>query len=243
MPRRPTGSLFRNAADRLYVRVLVGDNDRESFPLDPKLTEPQAEQRKELVADLAARLRASRNVTRDAIVALLERAAVREGRALRDVIEAVEVVCRGGAQAKVVPGGGSVPKQVALQQFGELWTSGELTRMYPDHVKPKRSVEQDVYRLDRHVYPIAGRVPVSAFTLDDAERVMRALPSMSPASRRHIAQLLHRMMAMAVFPCRLLATNPLPRGFVPKLGPAKAKACLYPDEYACLLACTAIPLC
>ncbi|WP_437619679.1 hypothetical protein [Sorangium sp. So ce1151] len=63
----------------------------------------------------------------------------------------LEVVCRGGAQAKVVPGGGSVPKQVTLQRFGELWASGELTRMYPDHVKPKRSVEQDVYRLDRHV--------------------------------------------------------------------------------------------
>ncbi|WCQ94785.1 integrase [Sorangium sp. Soce836] len=72
---------------------------------------------------------------------------------------------------------------------------------------------------------------------------MRALPPMSPASRRHIAQLLHRLMAMAVFPCRLLATNPLPRGFLPKLGPAKAKACLYPDEDARLLACTAIPLC
>ncbi|MGK3960079.1 hypothetical protein WMF38_44550 [Sorangium sp. So ce118] len=96
MPRRPTGSLFRNAADRLYVRVLVGDDDRESFPLDPKLTEQQAEQRKELVADIAARLRASRNVTCDAIVALLERAALREGRALSDVIEAIEVVCRGG---------------------------------------------------------------------------------------------------------------------------------------------------
>ncbi|WP_437619678.1 hypothetical protein [Sorangium sp. So ce1151] len=75
---------------------------------------------------------------------------------------------------------------------------------------------------------MAGGAPVVAFMLDDAERVMRALPSMSPASRRHIAQLLHRMMAMAVFPCRLLATSPPPRGFLPKLGPtkAKAKACL-----------------
>ncbi|WP_437965147.1 tyrosine-type recombinase/integrase [Sorangium sp. So ce260] len=242
MPRRPTGSIY-STAGRLYVRVRIGDNDRESFPLDPKLTQEQAEQRKQLVADLAARLRASPNVPRDAIVALLERAAVRENRALRDVIEAVEVVCKGGAQAKVVPGGSSVPKQVTLQQFGELWTSGELARMYPDHVRTKRSVEQDVYRLDRHVYPMAGRVPVAAFTLDDAERVMRALPPMSPASRRHVAQLLHRLMAMAVFPCRLLATNPLPRGFLPKLGPAKAKACLYPDEDARLLACTVIPLC
>ncbi|WP_438023461.1 hypothetical protein [Sorangium sp. So ce233] len=100
MPRRPTGSLFRNDAGRLYVRVLVGDRDRERFPLDPKLTAQQAEQRKELVADLAVRLRASRKVTRDAIAALLERAAVRDGRALRDVIEAVEVVCKGGAQAR-----------------------------------------------------------------------------------------------------------------------------------------------
>ncbi|WP_437501055.1 hypothetical protein [Sorangium sp. So ce1099] len=55
-----------------------------TFPLDPRLTAEQAEQRKELVADLAARLRASRNVTRDAIVALLGRAEVGEGRALRD---------------------------------------------------------------------------------------------------------------------------------------------------------------
>ncbi|AUX45948.1 uncharacterized protein SOCE26_074500 [Sorangium cellulosum] len=50
--------------------------------------------------DLTARLRASRNITRDAIVALLERAAVHEGRALRDVIAAVDVLCKGGAQAK-----------------------------------------------------------------------------------------------------------------------------------------------
>ncbi len=71
---------------------------------------------------------------------------------------------------------------------------------------------------------------------------MRALPAMSPASRRYSAQLLHRMMAMAIFPCRLVATNPLPRGLLPRLGPAKAKACLYPDEDARLLACTAIPL-
>ncbi|WP_437924650.1 hypothetical protein WMF37_37350 [Sorangium sp. So ce291] len=72
---------------------------------------------------------------------------------------------------------------------------------------------------------------------------MRALSAMSPASRRDIAPLLHRLRVMEVFPCRLLATNPLPRGFLPKLGPAKAKACLYPGEDARLLAGTAIPLC
>ncbi|WP_437808629.1 hypothetical protein [Sorangium sp. So ce1078] len=96
MPLRLTGWLFRNDAGRLYVRALVVDKDRESFRLDPKLTTEQAEQRQELVAELAVRLRASRNVTRDTIVALLERAGVGEGRALRDVIAAVDVVCGGG---------------------------------------------------------------------------------------------------------------------------------------------------
>ncbi|WP_437935161.1 hypothetical protein [Sorangium sp. So ce341] len=83
MPRRSTGSRFRNDAGRRYVRVLVGDKDRESSPLDRKLTAEQAERRKELVVDVAVRLRASRNVARGANVALLERAAVGEGRALR----------------------------------------------------------------------------------------------------------------------------------------------------------------
>ncbi|WP_437567695.1 hypothetical protein [Sorangium sp. So ce542] len=94
MARRPTGSLFRNDAGRLHVRVLVGDKDRESFPHDRKLTAEQAERHEELVVDVAVRLRASRNVARGAIVAVLERAAVGERSALRDVIEAVDVVCR-----------------------------------------------------------------------------------------------------------------------------------------------------
>ncbi|WP_437501049.1 hypothetical protein [Sorangium sp. So ce1099] len=131
MPRRPTGSLFRNAADWLYVRVLVGDNDRESFPLDPKLTEQQAEQRKELVADLAARLRA----------------------------------CAPRATSRAT-------------RSSPCWSVRRYAR--------------------------AGR---------------SALP--------------YRLLAP------LLATNPLPRGFLPKLGPTKAKACLYPDEDARLLTCTA----
>ncbi|KYF69100.1 hypothetical protein BE15_21095, partial [Sorangium cellulosum] len=101
------------------------------------------------------------------------------------MIEAIEVVCRGGAQAKVAPGGGSVPEQVTVQQFGELWSPGELARIYPDQVKPKRCVEQDVHRLDRHVDPSAGRapVPVASFTLDDAERAQVVPPSPSRPSR------------------------------------------------------------
>jgi hypothetical protein len=39
---------------------------------------------------------------------------------------------------------------------------------------------------------------------------------------------------MAVFPLQLIATNPLPPGFLPKLGSGKAKGWVYPDEDATL---------
>jgi hypothetical protein len=43
-------------------------------------------------------------------------------------------------------------------------------------------------RLELYVYPIASDVSIDRFSLDHAEAVIRALP----ATRRHIAQLIHR---------------------------------------------------
>jgi integrase len=80
------------------------------------------------------------------------------------------------------------------------------------------------------------------FTLDDAEEVMRGVPAdLAVATRRHIAQLLYRMCRMAVFPLRIIRTNPLPVGFLPKVGPGKAKGWVYPDEDAQLLASPNVP--
>src|SRR5437764_1211622 len=61
--------------------------------------------------------------------------------------------------------------------------------------------------------------------------------------RRHVAQLLVRLLSLAVFPLRLIAASPLPKGFLPKLGAGKALPYLYPDEDRKLLGCTAVPLC
>jgi hypothetical protein len=86
--------------------------------------------------------------------------------------------------------------------------------------------------------------PFMPSRVDDAEAVMRVLPSkLSRASRRHYAQLMHRILALAVFPLRLIPANPLSKGFLPKIGPGKAKGWLYPDEDATLLASSAVPLC
>jgi integrase len=72
---------------------------------------------------------------------------------------------------------------------------------------------------------------------------MRGIPpERAAATRRHVAQLLHRLCAMAVFPLRLIAASPLPRGFLPKVGAGKAKGWIYPDEDARLLASAEVPL-
>jgi integrase len=132
-----------------------------------------------------------------------------------------------------------------LQDVGRRWTSGELARDFPDHIKAKRTAERDVQRLDRYVYPIAGHLPIVDFTIDHAEAVMKALPPnrvRTPATRRHVAQLMHRILGIAVFPLRLIKVNPLPKGFMPKVGPSKAKGYLYPADDARLLACVDVPL-
>jgi integrase len=110
-------------------------------------------------------------------------------------------------------------------------------------VKAKRSARDDEYALRLYINPRVGDVALSTFTLDHAEHVMRSLPAgLSAKSRRNVGQTLHRLLAMAVYPLRLIPANPLPKGFLPKPGPQKAKGYLYPDEDRKLLGCADVPL-
>ena len=86
-------------------------------------------------------------------------------------------------------------------------------------------------------------VPLPNFTLDHALAVMSALPEgQASATRRQTAQLLHRLLGLAVFPARIMGANPLPRGFLPSAKSEKAKQCLYPTEDAALLGCCEVEL-
>ena len=57
-------------------------------------------------------------------------------------------------------------KQITVRQLGERWTSGELHRQYPDQVRAKRTVDDDISRLEKHIYPVIGELPVAAVTLE-----------------------------------------------------------------------------
>jgi integrase len=129
-----------------------------------------------------------------------------------------------------------------FQEFAEEWTSGELHRLYPDHVARKESADDDIYRLKAHIYPIVGTVRIREFRAQHAELVMGSLPELAAGSRRHVAQLVSRVLKLAVYPARLIERSPVPSGFLPKLGPNRAQAWLYPSEEARLLDCADIPL-
>ena len=89
-----------------------------------------------------------------------------------------------------------------------------------------------------------GDIRLDFFTLDHADAVMRELPKEAkrPATRRAYAQLVHRVMALAVYPCRHIKVSSIPRGWLPKAGKPPAYPYLYPNEDAQLMTCQAIPL-
>ncbi|MCW5837802.1 MAG: tyrosine-type recombinase/integrase, partial [Labilithrix sp.] len=126
----------------------------------------------------------------------------------------------------------------------DLWTSGDLAKLHPDHVEAKKTAAIDKSRL-KVIKELVGPVAIAdAGWLDHAERVMRNLPARCKTSttRRHYAQLIHRVLALGVWPLRLISHHPLPRGFMPKIGGQKAKVYLYPEEERALMACKDVPL-
>ncbi len=94
--------------------------------------------------------------------------------------------------------------------------------------------------------PIVGPIPIADFTLDDAERG-DALPLRREADR-DVGHAPPRRTAHPPDPGAVGVSapppdvEPLPKGFLPKVGPSKAKSYLYPKEEARLMACGDVPL-
>jgi integrase len=91
------------------------------------------------------------------------------------------------------------------------------------------------------VFPLIGAIALKDVTIAHAMTVMAALPStMAKATRRHVAMVLNRLLNLAVYPGMHIEKNPLPKGWLPKLGKTKALTFLYPDEDTKLMRTTAI---
>lgn len=231
MKRRGTKQIV---AGRLYGRFWLGKPKRESVPIpgiDPT-DEALVMERCALIADTAERLLAADRSDKARSFAV-QLGACTNAKRLAVILKGVQTIID---STKVGDG-------IKVRTFGERWTSGTLAHLYPDHVKRKATSKDDESILKRYVYPVVGDKAIKAFELEDGERVMARLPpELSRARRRHVAQALHKLLAYAVYPAKIIKAHPLPKGFLPKLGPPKAKQALYPDEDAKLMACSHVPI-
>src|SRR6185295_2370935 len=89
---------------------------------------------------------------------------------------------------------------------------------------------------------IIGPKGLDRITRDDCDVVMRQLPDgLSKATRRQYAGLMNRILNLAELAGHI-QRNPLPRGWLPKLGAKKRFPVLYPNEDRALLACADVPV-
>ena len=227
-----TSAKAKRLANGAYsVRVRFGQDRSARLQLPAHLTQPQATARAARLSELAKLLwKVPEGNARRILAAGIEADA--------PTFAKVEDIARQEA-AKHAP----KPKSHAtFRDLGEMWTSGELARRYPDHVKVKRSAIDDKSRLAK-LNETIGDVPISQFTKADAKRALAALPpALRSATRRQYGQVICRILKMAVWPLELIDRTPIPPGFLPKPGARPAFGFLYPNEDAALLACADVPL-
>ena len=237
MGRQAKGTL-RHLVGGIEARIQIDDKGtRKGYLLTTCKTEAEAEERKDALAAMAARLRKAGHVL--GIDKLLRYAAgARSGRQWEHAVATVEALCSPDGTKDL----GS-PASPTFEEFAGAWTNGDLHRRYPDHVKAKKDTKRDEDLLRIYIVPHVGAVRLDEFTLDDAEKVMAEIPEeRAPATRRHVAQVVRRVLSLAVYPARKIKASPIPPKWLPKVGGGKAKECLFPDEDRTLLRHAETPL-
>jgi hypothetical protein len=144
-------------------------------------------------------------------------------------------------------------RRLTVEQFGEVWTSGELFQRHGEvrGLKLKRSARDDMYRLRAHVYPYIGRLAVCDVTEQDIERALAKASQAAEkklgrpwrqASKFQVYQIMRRMFELAIKPGRLRVDNPVSPDLRPRKDSSKLFGFLYPSEFAVLMGCTDVPL-
>jgi len=239
MKRQASQGHYFEKSGRGYYRLRI-DGERPIFPftIEPG---PEADRRAKkihaMVGDLRAHSQPSK-VVRD----LVRRAAAA---VTREEFEAVAIVAGDvvSDEWEVEP---EITAATSFDRLFELWVSGELFRLYPDHVrkmKPKTAADyRSLYRT--YVKDAIGHLPIGSIKVEHALRTMRAVPAdaSSNSLRRNTAIVVTRPLRLAVFPVRAIEESPIPKGFLPKKKGGRAKVYLYPSEDRQVLACPRILL-
>ncbi len=139
MARVAAGELETLSDGRFAARITIEGRNRKSFLLVHLATEPEARERCQAMAGIAARLRKA-DLASQTLPTMTMAAVARPGRSWENVLGAVDALLSGSTQeerSKVVP---------TFAAFAEDWTSGRLHAKHPDHVRTK-DAGNDVARL------------------------------------------------------------------------------------------------
>ncbi len=221
--------------ERVYARGRFGKNQRfeERLPWATPADREAAEKRAAIIATLCDQLdRAGR---RDLIRSTAREAACATSpTALQTIQKAV------AAFAKLGPSSASATNVATFKEVAEEWCSGDLRKKYPDTVRKKGSFMIERARLRRYIYPLVGDVPIVGFQKAHGDLVMEKLPARrvkASATRRHVAQIIGRVLNLAVMPLGLIQRSPLPKGWLPRIERSRHYTCLFPHEERTFLAC------
>ncbi len=215
--------------------IRFGTKQRRRFRITTR-DEAEAAERERALVEIGAAIGKAK-IDPELGARILESAGAGEVERARKAVAKLAAGLKGSLVAKPAP-----DAIHTFAQLGEAWTSNRLAAEHPDHIRVKRSAHKDAEKL-AVLNKTIGDVPVRRFVLADAKRAMAALPKgLASATRRQYAQVLGRLLALAVYPLELIPASPLPRGFLPKVTRTRATAWLYPAEEAQLLACERVPL-
>jgi integrase len=238
MPNPGLGELYETD-EGFVARITIDGKRRCSFLLSTCKTREQAEERRKLLADIAAQFRKAKIIETPDARRLLETVASCSPTLLPGVRQVAGELVGGLVVSKSVP---------AAPTFGELadeWTSGRLAKRFPDQLRDMDH-ELNKMRLKRTILPILGPKPLNQVTRADCDAVMASLPTtqgreLSRTTRRAYASLVHRILNLAEL-AGYVERNPLPKGWVPKAAPRPRYPILYPSEDAQLLAAKKVPI-
>ncbi len=237
MARATTGTVFESRG-KWYARVSLGGGKRPAYCLPWCSSERDATARLAILAKMARDLRSAPDAAGIAERVLTDAASATTKPELAKVVELVARVVGGRLAAASVAAPGSTFGEVA-----KAWTSGELAKRFPDHVKAKRTASDDEQRLRCHVLPMLRDVPMAKLTLERLDAVMAALPEgLASATRRQVAQSISSVIKFSVYPLRLITVNPIPRGWLPRVGNCKKQEILLTSEHDAFLGSAVAPI-
>lgn len=231
---RPRTGGARCVRGRFFARVRTGDGKRANIPLPTCTTQEAADARAIIVGQVADQLiKVGRRA--DAVELAKAMGTAKDAKTMR--------VLKLAAAHLVATASPAIDRRETFAAFAARWTRGDLARAYPDRVRSKKQPEKDSGILEKIVNPIIGHLAVADVTQDHADRVL-LLSGARPGSawRRHVAQVVYRVLRLAAFPAKLIPVSPLPPLWLPKITEKKAKTYLYPDEDKKLLARKEVPV-